>query len=153
MKPHANTEALSVVVYGSDGNTWVLRKGRRGSMSLKVKEITDIADERFWTVDKVPDHVTGTMQELNDAYNQYLFMKESGYPLTADQWLDTADQLAGRASELIARVGNPKVVYIQETNRPAWATVLENAYGRRMRRPRKPRVRAIIQSHQLVLFG
>lgn len=153
MKPHANTEALTVVVYAADGKTWVLRRGRRGSMPLMVKELTDIGEKKSWTIELVPDHVTGTMQELNDAYSQYLYLQESGYPLTAERWLQTADKLAGRASEVLQRAGTPKVVVVTETKRPVWATTIETTYGRKMRKVVKPQVKTVIKSHQLVLFG
>lgn len=119
-------------------------------MPLKLKDITDIGVEKFWMLDQVPDRTTGVMQELNDAYSQYLFMKDSGFSLMADHWLDTADRLAGRVSEMITRLGSPKVVYIKETKRPAWATSAEDGYSRRLKRKRRT---TLIPTQQLALFN
>ncbi len=103
-------DALSIIVMGSDGHAYVLKR-RRGSTHVTLAEMAKWAKKRVWWTEDVPTRIESLVSSLNEAYERYIACKSDDLELSADQWLNTADALAGRLTEFIDRGYEvPKVV-------------------------------------------
>lgn len=119
---------------------------------MTVQEALEVAKDKLWMIEAVPDKITGSLTNLNEAYGQFLYMREYGYYLSAQQWLETADKLASQVSGVIDRSGYlPRVIYLQEAKRPVWAEKVEDK-GKLYQKYRKPKKKLIKTSFQLVLI-
>lgn len=103
-------DAVSIVVMGSDGHAYVVRR-MRGSFKVRLSEFDRWAEKRIWRFEDVPGLAENAIVSLNEAYERYLQAKAQDLELTAHQWLITADRLAGKVSDLLERGYHmPKVV-------------------------------------------
>ena len=95
-------DALSILVMGSDGHAYLLKR-RRGSVHVSLAELAKWGEKRIWQIEDVPSKNESLVRSLNEAYERYLACKSQELELSADQWLTTADALAGRLSDLVDR--------------------------------------------------
>jgi hypothetical protein len=82
-----------------------------------MAEIAKWAQKRIWSVEDVPTRNESLVRSLNEAYERYLACKAQELELSADQYLTTADALAGRLTDLIDRgydVPKAVMVYINK---------------------------------------
>ena len=115
----SKVDALSILVMGSDGHAYLLRR-KRGSTHVTLAELAKWAEKRIWWTEDIPSQAESLIRSLNDAYERYLQCKSQGLELSADQWLRTADSLAGRVSHLAERGYEiPKIVpvYLEKKKR------------------------------------
>lgn len=134
IKPKSeNADALSIIVMAEDGRAFVLRR-RHGARHVTLADMRRWAEERSWLTDGVPDRMTGLIQNLGEAYEQYLYCKSQELEISADQWLNVSDRLAGKLSDIIERgTKMPEVVTIYVPNR-----TVPSPPSRRSRRNSKP---------------
>ncbi len=120
IKPKSeNIDALSIIVMAEDGRAFVLRR-RRGAAHVTLEDMRRWAEKRLWLADGVPDRMTGLIQNLGEAYEQYLYCKSQELEISADQWLNVSDKLAGQLSDIIERgTKMPEVVTVYVPNRAA----------------------------------
>lgn len=112
----AKVDALTIIVMGSDGHAYVLKR-IRGSAHVSLAELARWAEHRIWILQDVPTREENLMRSLNESYERYLSCKTLQFELSADQWLTTSDALAGRISHLIERghdVPNAVLVYLDK---------------------------------------
>jgi len=95
-------DALSILIMGSDGHAYLLKR-RRGSIHVSLAELAKWGEKRIWQIEDVPSKNESLIRSLNEAYERYLACKSQELELSADQWLTTADALAGRLSDLVDR--------------------------------------------------
>ena len=95
-------DALSILVMGSDGHAYLLRR-RRGSIHVSLAELAKWAEKRIWWIEDIPTRNESLVRSLNETYERYLACKSQELELSADQWLTTADALAGRLSDIVDR--------------------------------------------------
>ncbi len=118
IKPKSeNIDALSIIVMAEDGRAFVLRR-RRGAAHVTLEDMRRWAEKRLWLADGVPDRMTGLIQNLGEAYEQYLYCKSQELEISADQWLNISDKLAGNLSDIIERgTKMPEVVTVYVPHR------------------------------------
>ncbi|MEO5928222.1 MAG: hypothetical protein ABIO72_05850 [Patescibacteria group bacterium] len=133
IKPKSeNIDTLSIIVMAEDGRAFVLRR-RHGSGHVTLADMRRWAEERSWLTESVPDRLTGLIQNLGEAYEQYLYYKSEELELSADQWLNVSDRLAGKLSEIVERgTKMPEVVTVYVPRRTP------SPPSRRFRRGSKP---------------
>jgi len=115
-------DALSILIMGSDGHAYLLKR-RRGSVHVSLAELARWGEKRIWQIEDVPSKNESLIRSLNEAYERYLACKSQELELSADQWLTTADALAGRLSDLVDRGYEiPKTVLVYLDKPPPQAT-------------------------------
>ncbi len=95
-------DALSILIMGSDGHAYLLKR-RRGSVHVSLAELAKWGEKRIWQIEDVPSKNESLIRSLNEAYERYLACKSQELELSANQWLTTADALAGRLADLVDR--------------------------------------------------
>lgn len=109
-------EVFSLLIMGSDGHVYLLRR-MRGSTHVTMAELAKWAEKRIWSVEDVPTRNESLVRSLNETYERYIACKAQELELSADQYLTTADALAGRLTDLVDRgydVPKAVMVYINK---------------------------------------
>ena len=115
-------DALSILIMGSDGHAYLLKR-RRGSVHVSLAELAKWGEKRIWQIEDVPSKNESLIRSLNEAYERYLACKSQELELSANQWLTTADALAGRLSDLVDRGYEiPKTVLVYLDKPPPQTT-------------------------------
>lgn len=121
----SKVDVLSILIMGSDGHAYLLRR-RRGSIHVSLAELAKWGEKRIWQIDDVPSRNESLIRSLNEAYERYLACKSQELELSADQWLTTADALAGRISDLVDRGCEiPKAILVY-LDKPPPASAIKN---------------------------
>lgn len=118
-------DALSILIMGSDGHAYLLRR-RRGSVHVSLAELAKWAEKRIWQIEDIPSIEENLICSLNEAYERYLMCKSQELELSADRWLCTADKIAGRVSSLVERgheIPKTVIVYVDKPP-PLFATTV-----------------------------
>ncbi len=122
-------DALSILVMGSDGHAYLLRR-RRGSIHVSLAELAKWGEKRIWQIEDIPTKDESLICSLNDAYERYLSCKSQELELSADRWLCTADALAGRVSDLVERGHEfPKAVIVYVDKPPPLVAMTSRKRG------------------------